>query len=94
MYNDKVTVYTVRQVLFLVFKLRNTRWGHVLHTEEVRRDVQCGAHVAKSEVERPLGRPMLIFREHVDIRMRPNKSCTRILTGLLWLSTWPSGGWL
>ena len=49
-YNDKVTVYTSRQVLFLVVKSRNTRWGHVLHTEEMRRDVHGSAHVTKSEV--------------------------------------------
>jgi hypothetical protein len=41
MYNDKVAVYTFRQVLFLVVKSRNTRWGHVLHTEETRRDGTC-----------------------------------------------------
>jgi len=67
MYNDKGTVYTLRQVLFLVVTSRNTRWGHVLHTEEIRRDVQGSGHVTKSEVERPLGRSMLKFREHADI---------------------------
>jgi len=81
MYNDKVTFCTLRQVLFLVVKSRNTRWAHVLHIEEMRRDVQSSAHVTKSEVERPLGRPVLKVGEQVDIRICPNKSCTRILTG-------------
>jgi hypothetical protein len=66
----------------------------VLHTEEMRRVVQCSANVTKSEVEGSLGRPILKVREHVGIRVCPNKSCTRVLTGLLWLSTWPSGGCL
>jgi len=81
MYNDKVTFCTVRQVLFLVVKSRNTTWTQVLHIEEMRHGVQGSAHVTKSEVARPLGRPMLKVREHVDIRVCPNKSCTRILTG-------------
>ena len=45
MYNDKVTFCTVRQVLFLAVKSKNTRWGHVLHTEGMRRDVQGSVHV-------------------------------------------------
>jgi hypothetical protein len=76
MYNDKVTVYTVRQVLFLVVESRNTKLGHVLHTEEMRRDVQSSAHVTKTEIERPLGRPMHKFKEYIDIRLCPNESCT------------------
>lgn len=31
----------------------------ILHTEEMRRVVQCSANVTKSEVEEPLGRTML-----------------------------------
>jgi hypothetical protein len=91
-YKDKLTVCTLCQVLLLVVKSRNTGWGPCTVHREIRRDVQCSAHVTKSVVGRPLWRAMFKVREHFDRRRCPNKSCTRIFTGLLRLSTWPNVG--